>query len=144
MSEFSKSRPAWKQVSPAPAYAVGVSPHTWKRLSIQVGRALQHLGPRSASLVRPLVPMLVQEMRFVNATWGEIERAVEHSVTQHPDFGRYNRLNVVTGREETEPLIAWMLELVRRARATEASDADAAERAADDAVPLARSRFGWR
>jgi hypothetical protein len=144
MTEFSKRRPAWKQVSPAPAYAVGVSAHTWKRLSIQVGRALQRLGPRGASLLRPLVPMVVQEMRLIDATWEEIERAVGHAVTQHPDFGRSNRLNVVTGREETEPLVAWMLELVRRARATEASDADAAERAEHGTVPLAQSRLGWR
>lgn len=142
MTDFSEGRPAWRQVSPAPAYAAGVSARTWKRLSIHVGRALAHVGPRGAGLLRPLVRMLIQEMRLVDATWEEIEHTVQNAVTQHPDFGRHNRLSVVTGREETEPLVVWMLKFVRRARATEA--AEAAERANRDAAPLSPSRFGCR
>lgn len=116
MSDFAEDRPGWRQVNTAPSYASGVSAHTWKRLSIHVGRALQKLGSRGASQLRQLVPLVVQEMRLVDAPWEAIERAVENAVTEHPEFGRYNRLNVVTGREETEPLIAWMLEFVQRER----------------------------
>ncbi len=47
---------------------------------IHLGRALAHAGPRGASQVRRLVPMVVQEMRLVDAWWEEIERDVCEAV----------------------------------------------------------------
>ncbi len=116
--------PPWKTALQAPEYALGVSAHSWKRLTMHVGRALRQMSPRGASQLRSLVPLVAQEMRLTNASWEAIETAVRMSVTHHPDFGRYDRMNVVTGRSETETLIAWMLSYVARAREGESASAE--------------------
>lgn len=123
MPDSSEQQPPWKTAPSPPEYAHGVSSHSWKRLSTHVGRALRQMSPRGASQLRSLVPLVAQEMRLSNASWESIDTAVRMSVTHHPDFGRYDRMNVVTGKSETETLIAWMLSYVARAREVEAARA---------------------
>jgi hypothetical protein len=103
-------------LSPRPE---GVSDHTWERLAAHIAKALGRATTRGASQLRPSVVLLVMEMRMAGAAWDTIEATVTGAVTAHPEFGATDRLNVVSGRRSSEPLIARMVGWVHRARQLE-------------------------
>jgi hypothetical protein len=98
---------------------VGVSDHAWERLAAHVAKALGRATTRGASQLRPSVVLLVAEMRTAGAGWDTIEATVTGAVTAHPEFGAYDRMNVVSGKRSSEALIARMVGWVHRARQLE-------------------------
>jgi hypothetical protein len=105
------------ELAPRPA---GVSEHTWERLAAHVAKALARGTKRGASQLRPSVVLVVTEMRAAGEDWDAIEVVVTDAVTMHPDFGAFDRLNVVSGKRSSEALIARMVGWVHRARQLEA------------------------
>lgn len=89
--------------------------HVWERVAVYVGRAFK--SSRATQQLRPLVTTLATEMRMQGADWTGIEDAVTSAVKKHPDFGVHDRLNVVSGKQTSDPIIERMLgwvELVRQ------------------------------
>lgn len=89
--------------------------HVWERVAVYVGRAFK--SSRATQQLRPLVTTLATEMRLQGADWIRIEDAVTSAVRKHPDFGVHDRLNVVSGKQTSDPIIERMLgwvELVRQ------------------------------
>jgi hypothetical protein len=84
-----------------------------------VGRALRQKNVRGAQPVRQLVFTLIAELRTAAQAWDQVEAAVVSALDDHPDLAALDSLNVVTGKQTSSALRAWMVGWVHHARELE-------------------------